>query len=277
MLWAQRQRLQFIEHRLFWEGRVNRGDIANTFDVSIVQASKDLGAYRQAAPGNTLYDPQGKAYLPAPGFTPVLSQPAPEQFLAAQAAIGLNAEILSLPHRVIDPDTLRLLLQAQAAQSTVCITYQSLNKPHPQARLFCPHTFISDTRRWHLRGYCGQAKDFRDFLLARILRVEPDSSGAQLPGIDDDVFWHSKVRVALGPHPDLSAEQRAVIERDYAMTAGQVALVLRQACLPYFLRQMNLVEPAERPQEQPLIVLNRAQVDQWHQEVMPLPEKGQKP
>ena len=49
--WSIAQRLEFIEFRLVWEGRIKRSDIADRFGVTVQQATVDLGqlAVRKAA------------------------------------------------------------------------------------------------------------------------------------------------------------------------------------------------------------------------------------
>lgn len=54
--WGVERKLEFIEFRLFWEGYVNRGDIIDTFNVSVNQASTDLNRYLGLAPDNMSYD-----------------------------------------------------------------------------------------------------------------------------------------------------------------------------------------------------------------------------
>ena len=44
------RRLQFIEFRLFWEGTLNRADLADSFRVSAAQATADLQRYAALAP-----------------------------------------------------------------------------------------------------------------------------------------------------------------------------------------------------------------------------------
>lgn len=54
--WGVERRLEFIEFRLFWEGRVNRGDVMEKFGLSVNQASSDLNRYISFAPENMIYD-----------------------------------------------------------------------------------------------------------------------------------------------------------------------------------------------------------------------------
>ena len=48
--WGIERRLEFIEFRLYWEGRVNRADLTSVFGISTVQASATAPA-RTASPG----------------------------------------------------------------------------------------------------------------------------------------------------------------------------------------------------------------------------------
>lgn len=75
MRWGVERRLEFIEFRLFWEGSINRGDIVDTFGVSVPQASKDLSLYQERAPGNMEYDTREKRYVAQPSLRfAILSQ-----------------------------------------------------------------------------------------------------------------------------------------------------------------------------------------------------------
>src|SRR5215471_7212147 len=71
--WGQQQRLEFIDFRLFWEGRLNRSDLIEFFGISLPQASLDLARYMEIAPENINYDKTGKAYLPSACFKPAVA------------------------------------------------------------------------------------------------------------------------------------------------------------------------------------------------------------
>jgi hypothetical protein len=45
--WGQERRLEFIDFRLLWEGRLNRADITTFFRISVPQASLDLAKYQE--------------------------------------------------------------------------------------------------------------------------------------------------------------------------------------------------------------------------------------
>lgn len=50
--WGIERRLEFIDFRLFWEGRINRSDLTDQFGISTPQASADLARYQEMAPSN---------------------------------------------------------------------------------------------------------------------------------------------------------------------------------------------------------------------------------
>ena len=79
--WSAQRRLQFLEFRLFWQGGLNRRDLKEQFGISDQQASADIGAYQETAPGNCQYDRNAKVYVPGPQFTPVFGPPEAQTYL----------------------------------------------------------------------------------------------------------------------------------------------------------------------------------------------------
>ena len=69
--WGQERRLEFIEFRLLWEGRINRSELVDHFGISVPQASIDLSRYAELAPANLIYDKTAKAYVTGVQFVPV--------------------------------------------------------------------------------------------------------------------------------------------------------------------------------------------------------------
>jgi predicted DNA-binding transcriptional regulator YafY len=275
--WGQRQRLEFIEFRLFWEGAINRSEITDRFGVSVPQASTDLGAYRTLAPLNMEYNASQKRYLATAQFKPELIAPNAERYLAQLRAIsdgvitfadtsiaGLpDVGILPIPSRSIDPLTLRTFLKAVRSRRSINIEYQSMNdqRPDPMWRLITPHAFGWDGLRWHARAFCHLEQDFKDFIISRCLQVgelgDPEGSAA------DDIDWNSFFDVVLIPNPRLSAAQRRTIELDYGMTEGKSIVGVRHALLYYFDKRLRLdiAEKHDRPKETPVIIENRDEYD----------------
>ena len=74
--WNIEKRLEFIDFRLYWEGRINRSDLTDFFGVSVPQASTDLAQYQEMAPNNTVYDKTLKTYVAASSFEPQFFTPS---------------------------------------------------------------------------------------------------------------------------------------------------------------------------------------------------------
>jgi hypothetical protein len=271
--WGVERRLEFIEFRLFWEGGVNRSDIIDMFDVSVPQASKDLTLYQERAPRNALYDKSAKRYVASDHFEPHFLKPDPDGYLSrlrslAEGLIDLSeswitqvpdTDIALTPRRDINAGVLRAVLSAVRDRRSVEIHYQSMSKdrPHPIWRRITPHAFGYDGFRWHVRGYCHVTDKFKDFLLPRILDVGELGEAGSLA--EQDALWQERFSVEIGPHPELTESQKAVVAKDYGMTSGSVVLTVRYAMLFYVLKRLGLLGDASRlpARSQHIVVVNR--------------------
>ena len=77
----------------------------------------------------------------------------------------------------------RNILQAVRNNQAIEIKYQSLstNRPKPVWRWFTPHAFGFEGMRWHTRAFCHIDKQFKDFLLPRILDTHAEDKGKADP------------------------------------------------------------------------------------------------
>lgn len=274
--WSQERRLEFIDYRLRWDGRLNRSDLIDFFGISIPQASLDIARYSELAPANIRYDRSGRVYLAGEDFEPVYPVGSSQRFLGdvlAQAA-GLSSPdssflgwappvgVAPVPSRVISVETLLTILRAIRAGLTLRVVYQSMTSPDPKERELSPHALGHDGFRWHVRAYCHSRKEFRDFLIARMVVVA--LGGASDVSSSGDQPWHTVVRLVLAPNPKLSLPRRRVIELDYGMHDGQAVLECRQALLFYVLKQLGFEDQASKPAEaQQVVLLNEEEVRQF--------------
>jgi hypothetical protein len=60
--WAVEQRLRFIDFLLAEYGTLNRSALMDYYGISQPQASADIAAYLEHAPGNARYDLKAKTY-----------------------------------------------------------------------------------------------------------------------------------------------------------------------------------------------------------------------
>ena len=86
-------------------------------------------------------------------------------------------------------------------------------------------------------------EQWRDFVLARIQRIEAVKPAGQLPA---DSEWNERIQIRLVPASNLSASQRATVEREFNMTNGCLQVCLPRAMLIYAKRRWGLERPGAR-------------------------------
>lgn len=269
--WGVAQRLEFIEFRLFWEGRVNRSDLMEQFGLSVNQASADLNRYIGFAPDNMVYDKSARTYVRGPDYAAQFLKPDASRYLAQLRSLADGildsddtwiAELPSYdaaptPARGVNPVILRSVVGAIRRSEAIEVKYQSLSRPEPSWRWIAPHAIGFDGFRWHTRAFCQADEVFKDFLLSRIL----ETRGVEASDVTDaaDADWQEHVTLEIGPHPELSEHQKKVIALDYGMRGGKAKIKVRQALLYYALKRLGLdTDPsARKPQEQQIVLINR--------------------
>ncbi|WP_297925881.1 WYL domain-containing protein [Metallibacterium sp.] len=274
--WGLEHRLQFIDFRLRWEGRLNRTDLTEHFGLSTPQASLDIAKYAELAPGNLSYDRSSRTYVAAEEFRPLFPRSSARRYLAellatktgllevAASFIGSAPEVDAAPSpwRAVDEHTVEAIVKAIRQKLAVTVSYQSMSSSEPTTRRLSPHALGYDGFRWHVRAYCHKRERFSDFVLARIL----DMDRFELSRVDPrlDAQWHTVLTLVLAPHAELSAAKKRVLELDYGMQNGEVKLPCRQAFLYYTLRRLGLHtnEPVD-PVAQQITLKNRDELQPY--------------
>lgn len=268
--WSALQRLQFIEFRLLWEGHVNRRDIMETFGISVPQSTLDFREYLERAPNNMDYDKRRRSYFPTTVFKPIFISESTEGYLSQLVALGAAREGQSIPgligaipefdilptlERRIDTSTLQQILECIRESVSIEIYYQSLSTQTPSWRRITPHALASDGLRWHVRAYCHTKKQFRDFVLGRIMDIREKQS-SEISGTAD-TEWHEIIKVTVAPNPSLTEDQQKIIERDYAMNRGKKVIAMRRSFLFYLKRRLGIDDGIERsPAAQQVVIIN---------------------
>jgi len=275
--WGVERRLEFIEFHLYWEGGVNRADIKDYFGISVPQASNDLRQYQALAPKNIRYDRSQKRYLATDSFAPLFFKPDANRYLMQLRSLadGVLAreeswlsdlpsfDALPMPRRHVNPEILRVVLDSVRDGNSLAIRYQSLSLSHPKPiwRWITPHAFGFDGHRWHARAFCHIDRQYKDFLLPRILKTGGTGDAGAEP--QEDHVWQEFTSVTLKPHPGLNEDQQRVVARDFGMKHGQAHVKVRLALLYYFLKRLGLDAEAERrdPREQHVVLAEPQAVD----------------
>lgn len=278
--WNVERRLQFIESRLYWEGRVRRGDLVDNFGISVPQASADLAKYQEMAPGNTVYDPKAKSYVVGAAFQPRLGAPSAHDYLSQlryladglispdESWLGLAPDMAAVPTlaRRVEPEALRAVLGAIRDRKAIHVQYQSLSREEPTWRWLAPHALAYNDFRWHIRAWCHLRSEFQDFVFARILAFGETRDD----NIDRsaDLGWNQSVTLKIGPDPRLGIARRRAIELDYGMKDGVLAVEIRTCMVFYLQRQLGLDRDPNtvEPQRQQIVLLNREEVERAQME-----------
>lgn len=274
--WGVEKRLEFVEFRLYWDGRINRSDLRRVFNISVPQATADFNKYQELAPGNMAYDNRGKFYYAGRDFSPKFMVPSAEQYLLRYLAvdmgiykpensyIGFLAPISTAPTpwRRVDPDHLKEILLAIRDYQSIKIDYQSMTRPERLKRWISPHALGYDGFRWHCRAYCHETNLFKDFNLGRIYSIE----GKRKSDVDpkEDIKWETIITLRIGPNPEYSKSQQEAIEYEYGMKKGEITVDVKQAMSLYLLNRLGLSveydEPTSYQKNQPIVLLNKKEV-----------------
>ncbi|MNZ58005.1 hypothetical protein D3C78_760020 [compost metagenome] len=243
---AQRERLVYIDFRLYFTGSVSRIDLMDRFGIGGAAATRDFAQYREIAPGNTELDTVAKHYVILETFSPLINH-SPERVLTALSqgyGYGLEAEkplilnesvsLLSKPNvEILAPITRAIRLN-----QVVKISYTSGSGT--SEREVVPFAVSCDGLRWHVRAYDRKREKFIDFVLARIgsaqvqLGQKPKSVEHQM----NDDQWNRMLDLPLVPHPDRDCEQ--LVMRDFDMPGGVLRLRVRAAMAGYVLQQYHV-------------------------------------
>lgn len=274
--WGVRRRLEFIDFRLFWDGRFNRSDLSATFAISAQQASADIAQYEKIAPANLRYDRAEKAYVRTSAFDPVLIGESIERYLLQLVAIEnrwmrpedtwFNAvppvEVITLGRRPTDPEVLLRVLDAIGRRQEIDIVYASLTGSAQPTRTIAPHALSHSAGRWYIRSWSRDHNDFRDYNLNRIATVSahrPATVDASL-----DFEWVHKINLDIRPNPELTAERQMAVAAEHGMTDGTLIRACRLSLSFYLMSEYNLdVEPGVlKPEKQQIVLHNRDEVIQ---------------
>jgi predicted DNA-binding transcriptional regulator YafY len=246
--WSTRKRLQFLEFKLYWEGRVNRGDLTAEFGISIPQASVDFTKYQEMAPQNISYNSSAKYYMPTETFAPIFIELSADAYFSTilcsptESIATCGSDYVAAapnPSRVIGLDVLRTLVQSIKNKQVASVDYRSFNNPQPgNTRLISPHAFGTDGSRWHVRAFCHESNTFKDFVLGRIasavMRSESDID------VNSDHKWFSYMEVVIGPNPKLNEAQKNIVAMDYGMTDFTLKFKCRIALLYYLMKKLGI-------------------------------------
>ena len=248
---AQRQRLAYIEFRVWFFGEVTRKDVLDRFGLATAAGTRDMVLYRDLAPNNVAYE--GTVYRYQPTFTPLFEHQAERVLAMLTAGFGEGEPPSmgeSLPHavpaRLNQPplDILAAVTRAIHGGYPLRLTYHSM-KTGAVAREIVPHALVDSGLRWHVRAYDRTKGEFRDLVLTRMENIEPLENQSTVNPVQShelpaaDAQWQKEINLDLLPHP--AHPHPSSIARDFGMGAlGALRVTLRAAVAGYVLRQWQV-------------------------------------
>lgn len=265
-------RLRQLKLLLTWEGRISNARLRELFDLSSIRASQWIRELRDQSPDWLKMNNPLRSFDATPSF--YANEDGAESDLAQYLSIvGLphamnangNPVVAGFPDiNTPNPRIFSTLSIAARTHRMVEITYRSMSEPQPHKRRLSPHSIVHVGRRWHVRAYCSEKQQFRDYALGRIV----DARLIEMPSeklMEDDKAWMSEVRVRLVAHPDLTTEQESVIRFEYFKNTSARVVVCRGALVNYFIQEVRAAVDT-RKQRQPeyqLAVSNIKEVEPW--------------
>lgn len=244
---AQRERLAYIDFRLYFMGTIGRPDLASRFGMAPAGATRDLALYREIAPQNIIFDGSNKVYRIGDAFSPLFEHSS-QRVLAALAlgfGDGVNGETQPLlpcesPTALSIPkmNVLAPVCRAIHAKQPVAIRYHSMSSGESE-RVIVPFALVDTGLRWHVRAFDRKSGEFRDFVVTRIetpTLIDEEPKANERP--DNDILWTRIVELDLVPHPRL--ERPEIIKMDYGMTNGSIRIRVRAAVAGYMLLRWSV-------------------------------------
>jgi predicted DNA-binding transcriptional regulator YafY len=246
--YAQRQRLSYIDFKLFFTGSLTRAEIVSHFKLGVAAATRDINYYKQEAPENVYYDHQQKCYFISDEFEPLFTHDPRKTLikLANQISDGFDP-INSVHFPIESPSPLNIpdihvvakLSQAILRHKPVSVIYTSLSSGS-KSRVIIPHSIVDNGLRWHVRAYDQASKSFRDFVLTRITKINIKSKSIKAgESKADDHQWNRVVPLRIIPHPN-NVDFPTAIALDYAMENNTLLIETRAALAGYLLRRWNV-------------------------------------
>lgn len=244
----QRERLAYIEFKLYFFGRVGRQDVMDRFGVAPAGATRDFGFYKELAPDNIAFDNVSKVYIIRDGFVPLFEH-VPERVITALSqgfGEGISPVKGALLPCELPPglNRIKISILAPVARAiylgkVISIRYYSATSGASE-REIVPFALATDGLRWHVRAFDRKRQRFLDFVISRIdeARIIEDSAPlkTELSSCDDQ--WNRIVELNLVPHPNRGNLE--VLKRDFSMAEGVLHLRVRAAMAGYILRQLHV-------------------------------------
>lgn len=274
----EKNRYKVMRRMALWEGRLSRGRLMDVLGLSGIRVSQLLREVREETPDWFEWDNKSKSYF----VTPVAYKKVQAELHAGTLDLSLAAYLAEADIHAdlapgagsvtvapwgfsqVNPHVFSRIRLAIEQGARLKLEYRSMRTPEPHPRTVEPHSLVQAGRRWHMRGYCLETGDFRDFVLGRIAKVTLLDQKAEST-LMEDVKWTTVVKVRIQAHPKLAPNQQHLVRSEYFDGTTARVHSCRGALLPYLIQELRLALDVtkELPPEYQLAVENVEEVRQW--------------
>lgn len=244
----QRDRLAYIEFRLYFLGEVGRADLMKRFGVAPAVATRDFALYRSLFKDNINFDKLSKTYVIGEHFVAAFHHVADRVLTALSEGFGDGVNPVAGPlipcetPLALNRPRLEVLAPVTRAihQGRAVRMHYISHTSGATTREIVPSAMASDGLRWHVRAFCRMRRRFSDFVISRMDKTEviPDGEIERSETSAEDIQWNRIVELELVPHPNRPHPE--IAEKDFGMADGVLQLKLRAAMAGYVLRQWHI-------------------------------------
>ena len=243
-------RFRALWNVLRWEGELRNSRLREMFGLQKVQVSRLLAAFAEEYPRAVILDDASKSWRMNDEAIALKEGGPLEEYLAL---CHHETEPLPIVDARVDfaeprPRIIATLARAARAGKGVEVVYRSMSTPEGRKRLLFPSAVVRLSQRWHVRAWCAERCEYRDFNIGRI--VSARESGEQLQaGHAADTAWDTIVGIRIGVHEALKADVHKLLRQEYFNGAANMRIKVRGALIPYVLQEARVsAAPAkERP------------------------------
>lgn len=271
---SQKQRYELIELKLLWEGSLRIADLTDTFSISRMQASKDISYYRTLHP-NQINDLNRSTFLytPTEFFKLIYASDNIEDYphLVRDFTVSTNHEknnhLATVPvfRRQIISGVPVTVMFAARLEKPISVIYGSSTTPAGSRRILSPSRVVYAANRAHVRAFCHERNQWRDFVLSRFLSAPKilDRYDEEIPA---DLEWNTHHLIKVKPNPSLSKQGQKLVAGEHGIDPAKgVEVKISAALFNYFLidNNISLTEP-DNPWENPLVIANKNDIkNKW--------------
>lgn len=217
------------------------------FDIGEAAATRDLSLYNDMAPGNIIYDPRLKYYVPSETFECRFNLSAQKCLDTLSSGFGdylTDNNEFKVAHTLRlsppDLDVTAAITRAITTKRPLEIEYLSVTSGQSKKTLV-PFAILDSGLRWHIRAYDRQKSRFADFVINRIINAKVLNNESIQPHEEpnEDSQWTDFVDLIIQVHPK-NEKDKKVIEHEYGMVDGTLIKRIRKAFVGYLLRSWDI-------------------------------------